>query len=53
MKDYKIQYNIGKCKYVVSFYDGIKKHDDGSDFWDIKIFNNKKDMNKFLKGVKI
>jgi len=46
---YTIQYNIGKVKYLVSFYDGIKKHKDGSEFWDIKCFNSKIKMNKFLK----
>jgi len=48
---YNIQYNIGKAKYVVSYYDGIKKHRDGSEFWDIKIFNNKKEMSKFIKNI--
>lgn len=41
------QQNIGKAKYVVSYHDGIKKHEDGSDFYDIRIFNNKEDMKKF------
>jgi len=48
---YKIDYNIGKVKYVVSFYDGIKKHNDGSEFWDIKCFKSKNKMNKFITKI--
>jgi len=40
---------IGRVKYSISFHDGIKKHNDGSDFWDIKIFKNKVDFNKAIK----
>ena len=52
MKRFYIQYNIGKSKYVVNFHDGIKKHNDGSDFFDIRIFKNKKDMNAFILKLK-
>lgn len=37
----KITENIGTSKYVVSYSNGIKKHPDGSDFFDIKIFKSK------------
>ena len=33
MTKYKIQYNIGNVKYAISYYGGIKKHKDGSNFW--------------------
>ena len=46
---YTIQYNIGKAKYVLTWHDGIKKHDDGSDFYDIAIFHNKKKLYSFIK----
>jgi hypothetical protein len=45
-KKYKEQHGIGKAKYTVSFYDGKKTHKDGSPFYDIKIFKNKKGMEK-------
>ena len=51
MVKYKIQYNIGKVKYLLSYYDGIKKHSDGSEFWDVKCFNSNKKMKKFLKTL--
>ena len=51
MVKYKIDYNIGKVKYLVSHYDGIKKHEDGSEFWDIACFSNKIKMNKFIKQL--
>ena len=52
-KDYHIQYGIGKCKYVVSFHDGIQKHKDGSNFYDCRIFKNKIRLSEFeVKLVK-
>jgi hypothetical protein len=48
-KLYYITSNVGKAKYVISFHNGIKKHKDGSDFYDIKIFNNKKRLNEFVE----
>lgn len=47
-KRFKRQDGIGKAKYTISFHDGKKKHKDGSDFFDIKIFNNKKDLSDFV-----
>lgn len=47
-KVYYIQYGIGKsAKYVVNFHDGVQKHKDGSDFYDMRIFHNKKDLTNF------
>jgi len=51
MKNYNIKYNVGKAKYLVSFHDGIKKHNDGSDFYDVKIFKNKIKLNQFIKEL--
>lgn len=48
---YNIQYNIGKTKYVINFYDGVKKHKDNSNFYDMRIFSNKKELNKFEKSL--
>ena len=50
-KKYNIQYNIGKSKYVVNFYDGIKENRDGSPAYDIMIFKNKKRMNTYLQEL--
>lgn len=51
MKDYDIMYNVGKCKYLVSFHNGVSKHKDGSNFYDIRIFRNKVKMNAFIKEL--
>jgi len=48
---FAVQYGIGKAKYVVNFHDGVKKHGDGSDFFDIAIFKNKKKLNAFIKSL--
>jgi len=48
---YYIQYNVGKAKYVVNHHDGIKKHGDGSNFYDVTIFKNKKKLTKFIDDL--
>lgn len=50
-KNYHIHYNVGKAKYVVSYWDGKKKHKDGSNFEDIAIFKNKKKLNDFISKL--
>jgi hypothetical protein len=51
MKKYRIQYNVGKVKYLVSFHDGFKTHLDGSPFYDIQCFSNKKKLKQFEKNL--
>ena len=51
MKTYHIQYNIGKAKYCVSYHNGIDKHNDGSNFFAIAIFHNKKKLADFEKQL--
>ena len=50
-KTYYVQHNIGRAKYVVNFFDGIKTHTDGSSFYNIAIFANQKSLNKFVKKL--
>lgn len=52
MKQYNIMQNVGTAKYVVNYHDGIKKHKDGSEFYDIAIFRNKKKMSSFVSKLK-
>ena len=52
MKQFNIMYNVGNSKYVVNFHDGIKQHKDGSKFFDIEIFKNKKLLQSFIKDLK-
>lgn len=42
MKKFNVMYGVGKTKYLVNYHDGIKTHNDGSEFYDIAIFKNKK-----------
>ena len=51
MKTYNIMLNIGHAKYVVNYHDGIKKHKDQGNFYDIKIFKNKKKMEAFIREL--
>jgi len=51
MKQYNTMSNVGKAKYVVNMHDGIKTHNDGSNFYDISIFSNKKEMAAFVKKL--
>jgi len=43
--------NVGTAKYVVNYYNG-KKHKDGSDFYDIATFKNKRKKDNFIKELK-
>jgi hypothetical protein len=47
-----VQENIGRARYVVNYHDGTKTHTDGSPFFDIRIFSNKKDLEKFTRELK-
>lgn len=51
MKTYYLMLNIGKAKYVVNFHNGVSKHTDGSDFYEIRIFKNKRKLNEFISHL--
>jgi hypothetical protein len=48
-KVFRVNPQIGKAKYSISSHDGVKKHKDGSDFFDIETFKNKVDLEKAIK----
>jgi len=50
-KTFNTMENIGKAKYVVNHHDGVKSHHDGSPFFDIAIFTNKKARDKFCADL--
>lgn len=50
-KTFNTMENIGKAKYVVNHHDGVKSHRDGSPFFDIATFKNKKARDKFCAGL--
>lgn len=47
MKTFYTSSNVGKARHVVSFHDGVKTHNDGSAFFDLRIFSNKKNLAAF------
>ena len=49
-KVFRVNPQIGKAKYSISSHDGVKKHKDGSDFFDIETFKNKVDLEKAIKN---
>jgi len=51
-KAFKVNPQIGKAKYSISFHDGKSKNKDGSDFWGIETFKNKVDLEKGIKNYK-
>ena len=51
-KRYNTMMGVGKAKYVVNFHDGVKTHKDGSPFYDIALFSNKKAFQLFIRGLK-
>jgi hypothetical protein len=50
-KSYNTMMNVGKAKYVVNYHDGEKTHKDGSPFYDISLFSNKKAFEAFVKEL--
>lgn len=53
MKYFNIIRNVGKSKYVVNYHDGVKQHKDGSEFFDIAIFNSKRKLDIFTEELKM
>ena len=51
-KRFKVGFNIGKAKYVISHHDGREKHKDGSDFFGISIYKNQKAFEKGQEDLK-
>jgi len=52
MKEFNLMYNIGKVKYVINFHDGNNFHNDGSKFFNINCFKNKKLFNLRINQLK-
>jgi hypothetical protein len=52
VKNFNVMRNVGKSKYVINSYDGVKKHKDGSPFYDIDTFKNLKDFMQYKKKLK-
>jgi hypothetical protein len=50
-KYYYTQDNIGKVKYTISYHNGLTKHKDGSPFYGIYGFSNKRKFHKRLKQL--
>jgi len=51
VKEFREMSNVGKAKYVVNYHDGVKRHSDGSPFFDIATFRNKRKKTEFVKGL--
>jgi len=52
MKKYYLQDGIGKAKYTVSYHDGVQTHSDGSEFYGIAIFHNKRKRDAFVRQLR-
>jgi hypothetical protein len=44
-------YNVGEVKYSVLYHDGVQTHKDGSPFYGIATFKNKKKMANYIKEL--
>jgi hypothetical protein len=51
MKEFNVKFNVGRCKYLVSFHDGSKTHSDGSKFFDVALFKSKTELEKFTNKL--
>jgi hypothetical protein len=50
-KHFYIMPNVGKVKFLLNIHDGIKTHDDGSPFYDIKSFKSSKKLTEFTDNL--
>lgn len=50
-KTFYRQDNIGRAKYTVSSHNGVDTHKDGSPFFGINIFSNKKKLKQFIDSL--
>ena len=51
-KVYRMRDGVGRYKYTVSNHDGIKTHKDGSPFFDLSIFSNKRARDAFVRELR-
>lgn len=51
MKQFYTMNNIGKAKYTISDHDGVQTHGDGSKFFGIKTFKNKRKFERKQKEL--
>lgn len=51
-KVFNEMFGIGSSKYVVNYHDGKKTHNDGSPFFDIAIFKNKIEKDRFINKLR-
>lgn len=52
MKRFYVQERVGSARYLVSFHNGSATHRDGSPFYDIAIFRNKRKLAAFVAKLK-
>lgn len=50
-KVYYTQANLWRVKYTISYHDGHSKHPDGSPFYGIMLFKNKKLFNQAINRL--
>lgn len=51
IKNFYEQMNVGKAKYTVIFFDGESLHNDGSPFYRLATFKNKKKKDAYVKNL--
>ncbi len=52
-KEYFTMDDVGRRgNYIVNFHDGVKTHRDGSEFYDMRIFRNKRKRDQFIRSLK-
>lgn len=50
-KKYYTMYNVGKAKYLINYFDGESFYPDGSEFYGVKIFSNKREFERELRRM--
>lgn len=51
MKVYSKHSGIGRSKYVVMYHNGEKRHEDGSAFYDLRVFKSQEKCGEFCREL--
>lgn len=51
-KTFRVEQNVGRVRHLVTFHDGAKQHQDGSPFFELRTFRNKRECARFVRTLK-
>ena len=50
-KCYHLRFNVGRVRYAINYWDGVKLNRDGSPFFALQTCSSKKAVSKFVRKL--